>query len=344
VRAVTRALSVTVAIPIAGMVVLALITPLTLSGVLYLVGTVAFTVGLCAIAWGYKRGRWVLGLGLVLILAVAAVRMLSPQNGSIKQLLLPHGTISCGVNCLIDEQDAALFSTRVLPFVGWISPREQEGLVGAMHAGYQQMNAVQPLIASPFIHTYLGLQRADAFDAVVIEPETDQPPEWGLIFLHGFTGNFTMPCWLMAQTVSAFQSLTVCPSVGWKGDWWTANGEATLRETIAYLHQRGVNRIVLAGLSNGALGTSELASKLKDELAGLILLSGASLDAPDSGLPVLILTGSRDERMPPELIRAYANRMGDQATFVALDSDHFMLVKQFDAVREHIDQWFRELP
>ena len=333
-----------VAIPIAGMVVLALIPPLTLSGLLYLIGAVAFALGLCGVAWGYKRGRWGLAAGLALILAVALVRMLAPQNGSIHQLLLPQGSTSCGVNCLIDEQDAALFSTRVLPFVGWIPPREQEGLVEAMVAGYQQMAAVQPMTASPFIRTYLGLQRADAFDAVVIEPNGDQPPELGLIFLHGFTGNFTMPCWLMAQTVSVFQALTVCPSVGWKGDWWTADGEATLRETIAYMQQRGVNRIILAGLSNGALGSSELAFKLKDDLAGLILLSGASLDAQDSDLPLLILTGSRDERMPLEMIRAYGDRMGEQATFVELDSDHFMLVKRFDEVRQEIDSWLRELP
>lgn len=339
---IARALSVVLLLPVGLLVILALITPLTIWGALYLVGTGAVVIGLGSIAWGYAKYSGVAWLGLGLMIAVAAVRLcLLGGSRQIKMISLPDQSARCWLNCLLDEQDVALFSTRALSLVGWISPAEQAGLLEAMTAGYQAMAKEQGLVPSPFVRTYLNRERPDAFDAVVIEPEGNQPVQLSVIFLHGFTGNFTLPCWLFAQAVLPSHGLTVCPSVGWQGDWWTTDSEATLRATIDYLHRRGVSRIYLAGLSNGAVGASELAHKLTQDLAGLILLSGASPDASDSGLPVLVLAGSQDERMPAAMLRAYANRMGTRATFVELQADHFMLAKNHAAVRATIDVWLR---
>ena len=343
IQTLIRALSLIVLLPVVILMAVIITTPLTLSGLLYFIGAVAIIVGVWSLAWGYTRLRRVLWLGLGLIVTVAAVRVLLLRNSTkIKLLTLPEQNALCLIDCLVDEQDAALVSTRVLPFIGWISPTEQIGLMDAMYAGYQAMANTQPLTASPFARTYLKLQRPGAFDAVIIEPDDNQPPQIGFIFLHGFTGNFTMPCWLVAQAVRTNHALTVCPSVGWKGDWWTPDGEATLRATIDYLHQRGLSRIVLTGLSNGAVGASELAYKLTSDIAGLILISGASLDAKDSGLPVLVLAGTYDERMPIEMMRAYANQMGSHATFVELPADHFMLAKKVTEIGRDIDSWLRQ--
>src|SRR5262249_43996698 len=147
---------------------------------------------------------------------------------------------------------------------------------------------------SPFLSTYLGLEHPQAFDAVVVEPGTPQPAQVGVIFLHGFAGNFTMPCWLLAQAARPIGAVTICPSVGWRGDWWTADGEPTLRAPLDCLHSRGVRRIYLAGLSNGAVGASVFAARLQGELAGLILISGSDPSAQLSDLPTLIVQGSND--------------------------------------------------
>lgn len=300
-------------------------------------------IGILATAWGYPRYKRLLWWGLGLMVAVGVLRVvLINQNRAITLITLPKHNTLCVLGCLIEEQDAALISTRLLPLIGWISPNEQIGLLDAMYAQYRDMAHVQALVPSPFIRTYLNLQHADEFDAVVIEPDTQQTMTTGIIFLHGFTGNFTMPCWLMAQTVREFQALTVCPSVGWKGDWWTANGEATLRTTIDYLHQRGVNKLYLAGLSNGAVGASELAHKLSNTIDGLILISGASMTAQDSGLPVLVLGGNQDERMPSSMLRDYANQIGSKASFIELEGDHFLLAKQFNSVQQQISTWIKQ--
>ncbi|HEX2906453.1 MAG TPA: hypothetical protein VHO69_06300, partial [Phototrophicaceae bacterium] len=316
-------------------------TPITISGALYLVGASAAAVGGWRISWGYRKYRAILWLGLGLIIAVIAMRVLQPHDGQIKLLLLPEQSDRCGLNCIFDEQDTALFSTRILALIGGISPTEQNGLLEAMYRQYQAMAKVEPAAPSPFLRTYLNQQRPDAFDAVVIEPD-NPTTHTGIIFLHGFTGNFTMPCWLFAQAARAAAGITVCPSVDWRGYWWTAAGKTTLRATIAYLHRRGVNRIYLAGLSNGAVGASKLADELTDDLAGLILISGASANAQDSGLPVLVLAGQNDERMPSDLLRTYADHLGTQATFVELPADHFMLVKNYDEVEKHITAWLQQ--
>lgn len=342
IQTLLRAISVILLLPVVLLIVLVLITPLTVSGLLYVVGFVALVVGIVGLAWGFTRLRLLLWLGISLIIVVAVVRIVLLQNTSkIKLLTLSDQSTSCWLNYLIDEQDAALVSTYLLPFIGWISPTEQNGLQDAMYAGYHAMAADQTLVPSPFVRTYLNLQQSGAFDAIVIEPDNDDPAQIGMIFLHGFTGNFTMPCWLVAQAVRSRDTLTVCPSVSWRGDWWTANGEATLRATIDYFHQRGLTHIYLAGLSNGAVGASELAYKFTNDIAGLILISGASLDTKDSGLPVLVLSGTQDERMPTEMLHAYANQLGDKATFIALESDHFMLAKKDKEIQTDIDSWLQ---
>lgn len=341
---VACALSVILLALIAPLLILAIITPLTVSGVLYLAGAVAVVVGFWGIAWRrtHLGGLLWLGLGLIVVVALVRVILLGGGTARIKMLTLPGESPGCWLNCLLDEQDVALFSTRVLSLAGGISPTEQAGLLDAMASGYQSMAKTQPFVPSPFVRTYLGQQGSAAFDAVVVEPDSGQPGAVGVIFLHGFTGNFTMPCWLVAQAVAVLHGPTVCPSVGWRGDWWTANGEATLRASIDYLHRQGVRRIYLAGLSNGAVGASELAYKLTPDIAGLILISGASVDARDSGLPVLVLVGSHDERMPADLMRSYADRIGTRATFVEFQSDHFLLAKDFAEVRDAIDSWLRK--
>jgi len=339
-RGIARGLSLVLIAPIVILIVLVAITPLTISGTLYLIGTIALVIGIWGLIWGYRRLGRVLWLGFGLIFIIAVIRLLLlNRGGRIKLLILPDQSTLCLLDCLIDEQDASLVSTRVLPLIGWILPAERDGLLDAMYAGYAGMAKSQALVPSPFVRTYLNLQHPNAFDVVVIEPENNQAIQTGLIFLHGFTGNFTMPCWLVAQ--AAPDMLTVCPSVGWKGDWWTVDGEATLRSTIDYLHQRGVNHIYLSGLSNGGVGSSELAHKLTADISGLILISGASPDAIDSGLPVLVLAGSNDERMPADMLHSYANRMGANATFVELPADHFMLAKNAAEIQGIITSWLQ---
>ena len=143
----------------------------------------------------------------------------------------------------------------------------------------------------------------------------------------------------MAHAGERIGALTVCPSTGPTGDWWRPQGAAILQQTLTYLQQRGVERIYLAGLSNGGIGASRLAQRFEPDLAGLILISGADPDAPITRLPVLVVQGTQDERIPVAVAEQYVTAAGAASTYLALEGDHFVLLKQADRVQGAISDW-----
>lgn len=197
--------------------------------------------------------------------------------------------------------------------------------------------AVTPL--SRFVTTYLNQQRPGVFDVVIAGPRLGRPPKTGIIFLHGYGGNFALQCWLIARAVYPIEALTVCPSTRVSGDWWSSQGQSILEQTLTYFQQRGVERIYLAGLSNGAISASRLAEQYKDRLVGLILISGADPGASITELPILALHGKYDERIPVSLMEQYVSAARSNATYHLFEGDHFVLLKQADQVQDVIAGW-----
>jgi pimeloyl-ACP methyl ester carboxylesterase len=319
-------------------------TPITTSGVLYLASCTAIMLGLLAAAWRPKASLFVALVGVAVFGATVVGRLREGSRGEVVRLItLPAESATRLLDRLIHERDLALFGARIARLTGvGLSSREAAGLNDALVAAYRSLAEAGGTSSSPCLSTYLFLQRPAAFDAVVVEPASDRPPTSAVIYLHGFTGNFTVQAWLIAQAARKLDLLTVAPSVGFIGNWWTAHGEETLRRTIALLRERGIRRIYLAGLSNGAVGVCRLAPKLRDDLAGLILISGADWRADDAGLPVLALQGADDERMPAELARDYVRQAGARGTYHEFAGDHLLLAKRAAEVQAVLETWLRE--
>jgi pimeloyl-ACP methyl ester carboxylesterase len=184
--------------------------------------------------------------------------------------------------------------------------------------------------------TYAGLERADAADVVVVDTRATGA-RGALVFLHGFGGNFELPCWQIAQAAAEASLVTYCPSVGPEGHWWTDQGERTLRRTLEMVHARGFDRVYLAGLSNGGIGATRLAARMRGEFRGLVLVSGADAAAPSPGIPVLAIHGTADPMTSAASARAYAARAG--GTFVALDGGHFAFLLHEAEARRAIASW-----
>lgn len=318
-------------------------TPITSNGVLYLLSYALIVIGLIGAPWMMNRS-WILILaGGLMMIITPATRIISLPTGSPLNLItLPSQSETRLLNRIVDERDAVLFGAQIGPYMGLISQREKEDLVSTFSQAYKDMHAYGATPLSPFIATYLNQQSPAHFDLVVSEPKGTAAPKTGIIFLHGFGGNFAVQCWLMAKPGFSINALTVCPSTGPIGAWWTPQGEAILQETVQYFHQRGIERIYLAGLSNGAIGASRLANRYEEQLAGLILISGADPNAAIIELPVLLLHGEHDERIPVSVMEAYASAAGDHATYHLFDGDHFLLLKQADQVQEVISNWLIE--
>jgi pimeloyl-ACP methyl ester carboxylesterase len=331
-------------VPVGLLAVLVLFIPVTPSGALYLIGAALTAAGAITAPWRQKHFRGVTKTGVLLICLVAAIRLAVGARGTTVTLItLPGQQNTRWLDRLIHERDVALFGQQVTFLMGLgLSPREHDGLMPALHAAYAAMHEAKATTSSPFLGTYLGLQHPGTFDTVVIEPPGHVPARTAVVFLHGFTGNFTVQGWLVSRAVAKIGAVTVCPSVGWRGDWWTQDGELTVCNTLNYLHARGVKRVYLAGLSNGAVGTCRLASRFVSDLAGLILISGADPQALDAGLPILLLQGKTDERMPASLAIQSARQSGHRATYREFDGDHLLLAKCATEVQEVLAEWLRQ--
>jgi pimeloyl-ACP methyl ester carboxylesterase len=194
--------------------------------------------------------------------------------------------------------------------------------------------------------TYLGLQKPAAFDTVLIEPEPRYPADTAVIFLHGFMGNVTAQCWAIAQAASQMGAITACPSTEWTGGWWQPPGEAILEATFQYLREQGIKRFYLGGFSNGGFGISRLVSTVSAQagLRGLFFINGIQGGAQiqQTGQPVLIVQGTQDTRVPAGMVRKIAQDLGTQATFVEVESDHFMIMKQPGLVQDVLTRWLQE--
>jgi predicted esterase len=337
IRPLLFASGVLAALPLLVVLLLLPTTPITLVGSIYLVGAVLIVGGMIA-APVWRRSAILALLGAGIIATTVSLRMVFPASGA--RLVLatfPGQAPPRWWNRVFDEQDAVLFGARLGSYVGLISPAENNGLVPALAQAYGEMREATPL--SPFLTTYLDQQQPEAFDALLSEPAAAAPPKQAIVFLHGFGGNFTLQCWLVAHAGGALGMLTICPSTGPSGNWWSASGEAILKQTLADLERRGVERIYLAGLSNGGIGASRLAQRFENRLAGLILISGADPEATITKLPVLVVQGDADERIPRSMVEQYVAAAGASDTYLLLKGDHFVLLKQSDQVQRAIVNW-----
>jgi len=147
---------------------------------------------------------------------------------------------------------------------------------------------------------------------------------------------------LRVSRVIRIGALTICPSTRLLGDWWSPEGQAIVEQTLTYLRQRGVERIYLAVLSSGGMGASRLAHRFEYDLAGLILISGADPDAPLTKLPVLVVQGKDDERILARVVERYVAAVGPTSTYLLVEGDHFVLLKEADQVQGAIADWVME--
>lgn len=329
--------------PVGLLVLLALVTPITPSGLGYTVGVVLVAAGALGVLWRPRGAGVSIVAGLLVMTAVAGVRLAAGAQADVVTLVtLPDEGNTRWIDRLIHERDLGLFGQHAAFLAGFgINRQEHDGLATALAAAYESLDEVGGTTSSPTFATYLFQQWPEKFDAIVVEPPDGKTPQSAVIYLHGFGGSFTVQGWLIGQAARRIDALTVCPSVGFTGNWWTPWGEQTVRATIAYLRKRGIRRIYLAGLSNGAVGTCRLAERLHGELVGLILISGADPHAAITDLPVIALQGNNDHRMLAASTRRYIERVGNLGTYREFDGDHVLLAKRAAEVQDALVEWLQ---
>lgn len=321
--------------------------PISIFGVGYLTAYSVAVAGLVLTPW-MKRPMLLTAAGSFTFACIIILRIFAASGplSKIQMITLPREKDTRWLSYIVDEQDGLIFGEALFHFIGGSSAAEHAGITQALYQDYSNMRRSQSVTPSPVLDTYLGLQSSAAFDAVVIEPETNKHPEIGVIFLHGYMGNVTAQCWEIAQAVSRFGAVTVCPSTTWTGEWLKPQGQAILMETFQYLREQGVEKFYLGGFSNGGFGISRIVSEVKNEegLSGLFFIDGiadgASIKATE--LPILIIQGSQDTRMPAVSAHQIAQVIGDAATYIEIDSDHFVIMKEPEHVQDALAAWLEE--
>lgn len=221
---------------------------------------------------------------------------------------------------------------------GEVPKQDSEHLLTALDQGYARM-------ADDGLHvTFDGLEATGQATRTLIEPDdaTELGRRVGVVFLHGYGGPFAIQCWHVAKALERARPITLCPSIGTKGAWWTQKGLRVIKDSADRLRDRGATRIILVGLSNGARGAAKWASRLDPLPDGVVVISGAASRPPPKNTPVLALTGRNDTMFSPRAGRRYAHAAGEHGRYVTLPGGHFAFLEHWPAAAAHLDEWLAE--
>lgn len=233
------------------------------------------------------------------------------------------------------ERDMAVSGVRLLQVSGYLTKRgESSPVLPGMHDAYDSMKAdyiAAPTLMPRSVSGELASHRE--IDALVFE--SPQPTNRVFVFLHGYGGNWTMPCWLVARAAAQRNMTTVCPTLDFDARWWEGEGPALVDQLMNELKHNGYKRFVLGGISNGSVGASALAPKYRANLDAVVLISGVASAGDPTKAPTLIFHGKDDGMAKLTHARQYAEK-ADDAKLVELDGGHF-------AVLDHLDLFWDEL-
>jgi len=312
---------------------LTILSSISWSGILYIIAA-AFFIG----ALFNRHYRRVIALiGLIVLLFTMTLRMLLAAGGNNFSFYVEPDGNARWVDRLVDEGDLAILGSFAIRWTGFGREPAVEALPALMADAYQRMHRDQGEAPSPLIATLLGLQKADSFD--IIQFGDLKKTQTVLVFLHGWPGGFTLPCWQVSQAAVKVNAVTVCPSMHWGADWRSPEGMRIIERTLSQLKDAGAKRIYLAGLSNGALGAAEFAAKNKAGLQGLIFISGISSATPLVAIPTLVLNGKEDHRSSATQAKKYAEDVGGK--YIEFDAGHFAMLTRETEMQAAISYWLQ---
>lgn len=326
----------------AWLVVEAILAPASPSGALILAGICVIAAGLLSAPFRRRRGMTTAGVALIALVVLARIILVRGDSARARLITLPDGGSSRLVSRVVEERDGALLAARLIVASGRLPARDARDLVRAMRSGYERMEAAEGALPTPAVATYLGLQSPQRFDTLIVEPEGRALGT--VVFLHGFAGSFAVQCWQLAQAATDARLATYCPSIGPSGAWWRGSeGARTVEATIAEVERSRSGPIVLAGLSNGAIGASRLVHRFASRLSGLLLVSGCAPEArPPRGIPILLVNGTWDSMTPIGLQASYARR-GGRTEKRRIRGGHMILLDRHAEVRSAIGDWLRRV-
>ena len=179
-----------------------------------------------------------------------------------------------------------------------------------------------------------------------------------ILFLHGSAGNFKAYTWVWSAFAEAHGYVIIAPSFGF-GAWQRPDGaRSALRalDDAAQLVEIDREQVYLAGLSNGGLGVSQLASLAPERFQSLVFISPVmdtkivdqtAFHQVWAECRVLIVTGETDQRIPLSYVNQRVDRLRRGSVLVDYviypGEDHFLFFSQRGAVLNNVAVWLGEI-
>ena len=213
-------------------------------------------------------------------------------------------------------------------------------LGSAMPLVYDEILGLSPKVGHVFVYVPLGLDRTKAAPV--------------LVFFHGSGGNFKAYLWVLSKVADRLGMVLVAPSFG-AGNWRLPETEEAFDRAMlaAGKHVRvALENVHVAGLSNGGLAVSQLASVRGLRLRSVIFLSpvfdGERIGSNDFALqcrtrPMLVLTGGEDDRIPLGYVESAVGVIAGAGAVPSLDvvpaANHFLLFSHRERAVATLVDW-----
>lgn len=368
-----RALGLAWSLLVCPLGVLLLVSCVTFQGATFAVGALLLGIAPSLVLMGTRR-RWLgrtgwicFGGWLVVALWLAIV---SPEGRSGSGARVRNCYVGgsedyqrYALGALLPEVDQFMLGFRLVTVVDPLfTGKQARSLAGLTKTIYADLEADADFHAlgsvMPGAYDELWSRKFDhGHYFLYVPPRLDRrSPAPALVFLHGSGGNFKAYTWLLSRVADECGMVLICPSYG-MGNW---DSQAGIHTVAAALDDAGksvpldMNRIHLAGLSNGGLGVSRVAaSGLGKRFRSLIFLSAVCDEAAIAtnafqeqwlGKPVLIITGTDDDRVPLDYVGGYVSSMRISGARIEMSTyegaDHFLFFSHRDRCLEQLARWF----
>ncbi len=178
-----------------------------------------------------------------------------------------------------------------------------------------------------------------------------------IVVFHGFLGNIKAHAWIWRVVAQTTGCAVVLPTFR-NGLWRGAEAQAMMDDVLRYIDAAkdlDSERIVVAGVSNGASGVTEWAKAHKDRFLGLLYVVPALEGTEDAtGLPlavggrsILMLHGESDNRVPADFIRRCVillQREGCSITRIAYPGQgHLLMFTAQEVFVRDVSNWIRTI-
>jgi hypothetical protein len=237
-RRVAAVLGALLGIPAVPLALLAATTPVSAVGFLYILGALVTLAGLVSAPWRKTRRRGVTRAGLALLATAMLARLVAAGHGKTVSMTRGDSASAALVDRLLPEADVAVTAARAVIWTGMLPANDTQGLVPTLKGAFATMSRAEGSTPSPVVLTALGRQTPDAFDTIEV-PAPVPDAHAAVLFLHGFGGNFTLQCWMVAEAARRAGAATFCPSTRLAGDWWSAGGQQIVGRTMDRMRARG---------------------------------------------------------------------------------------------------------